>query len=208
MSIACAHIVLPFVDINEKQRRFKVINIVGKREIHFKAWYDINDMPGMIRATFTQSCNQGVTLTSSLESSTVQWHAWFTLRDVLGCFQNTGIASPANSFFGGFNNVRMPPKCEIYPRKVIFLCFNSKQGGANIALIISSHYVGLPGVIIGCYYVIMGTALPDLCLVREATERGGSEENSLCLNCTKCTKCAKCTQCTTCTKCTKCTKCT
>ena len=58
----------------------------------------------------------------------------------------------------------------------------SGAGGANIALIISSHYVGVPGVIIGCYYVIMGTALPDLCLVREATGRGGSEENFLCLN--------------------------
>ena len=63
---------------------------------------------------------------------------------------------------------------------VVIFVFSNK-GGANIALIISSHYVGVPGVIIGCYYVIMGTALPDLCLVREATGRGGSEENCLCL---------------------------
>ena len=65
-------------------------------------------------------------------------------------------------------------------RSIIFVFSN--KGVANIALIISSHYVGAPGVIIGCYYVIMGTALPDLCLVREATGRGGSEENFLCLN--------------------------
>ena len=64
-------------------------------------------------------------------------------------------------------------------RGIIFVFSN--KGGSNIALIISSHYVGVPGVIIGCYYVIMGTVLPDLCLVREATGRGGSEENSLCL---------------------------
>ena len=65
-------------------------------------------------------------------------------------------------------------------RGIIFVFSN--KGGANIALIISSHYAGVPGVIIGCYYVIMGTALTDLCLVREATGRGGSEESFLCLN--------------------------
>ena len=75
--------------------------------------------------------------------------------------------------------IQMSWNGQMKERSIIFVFSN--KGGANIALIISSHYVGVPGVIIGCYYVIMGTALPDLCLVREATGRGGSEENFLCL---------------------------
>ena len=53
---------------------------------------------------------------------------------------------------------------------IIMLCYVICNFVLYYTTITSHDYTN-----IGCYYVIMATTFSDLCLVREATVRGGSE---------------------------------